>query len=73
MNREKERMNLKHACCSIEREMSSGHFVRMYMFRIILTNDVRMVARSRRERMVAHDFTDTPFLLPLETCRKDAL
>ena len=30
--------------------------------------DVRMVAMSRRERVVAHDITDESFLLPVMTC-----
>ena len=37
-NHEKERKELKHACYWIEREVPSGHFVRMYTFRIKLLN-----------------------------------
>ena len=49
---------------------SSDHFVRMYMFRIILN---RMCEWSRGERMVAHDFTDPPLLRPLLRGAQDAL
>ena len=48
-----------------ECETSSGHFVRMYRFSHRIDERVRMVARSRRERMVAHDIAEAPFLLPL--------
>ena len=38
--------------------------MRMYRFSHRIDERVRMVARSRRERMVAHDIADAPFLLP---------
>ena len=48
-----------------ECETSSGHFVRMYKLSHGVDERMRMVARSRRKRMVAHDITDPPLLRPL--------
>ena len=39
--------------------------MRMYRFSQRIDERVRMVAQSQRERMVAHDIADAPFLLPV--------
>ena len=54
----------------IEREAPSNHLVRMYAFHIVLDGRARMVAMSRRERMVAHDITDAPFVFAVMVRRR---
>ena len=54
----------------IEREAPSNHLVRMYAFHTVLDGCARMVAMSRRERMVAHCFTDAPILLAVMIRRR---
>ena len=46
------------------------HQLRMYAFHTVPDGRVRMVAMSRRERMVAHDIADAPFLLGVMEPRK---
>ena len=60
-----KRQKKVEACVTIEleRKAPSNHLVRMYAFHVVLDGCARMVAMSRRERMVAHDITDAPFLL----------
>ena len=68
MNSENERMELKHVCYrmrnvirSLREDVQVSHGI---------DERVRVVRRSRRERMVAHDIADAPFPLPIETCRR---